>query len=70
MALVVSMEGRGTMSSMPELDVQPAAARQASNAAKTPDERIPEPVRNTKRADGRCRRNNKALYGRGITKKG
>jgi hypothetical protein len=68
MALVVSIDGRGTRSSSPALDEQPAA-RQARTTAKTPDERILEPVLDTKRADGRCRRNNNALYERVITKK-
>lgn len=39
MELVVSMDGRGTRSSMPLLDVQ--AARQNNSDARTVEERIP-----------------------------
>jgi hypothetical protein len=64
------MEGRGTMSSMLELDAQPAAARQASNAAKTPDERIPEPVLKQSGPTVVAAGTTDAIYEREITKKG
>ena len=43
MALVVSMDGPGTMSSIPRLDVQPPKARQAERKATKPGRRMTNP---------------------------
>jgi hypothetical protein len=71
MELVVSMDGRGAMSSRLPLAMQPAMPRHNESEARMPGERIStlyaEPNRPTaKRAAGE----NRAIYEREITKKG